>query len=274
MRGALITFIVLAGAPVIGQEPAPPKLTFDVASIRPQSSSVTLTNLAGTFARVRPGGGFSGTHATVASLIMFAYDLKDYQIAEGPGWIRESYFDINARAERPDARDEDIRLMVRSLLEDRFGLVAHMEPREMRFQALVRARPDGPLGPQLLPIDECSSGFVNELRRKDPDTYTIPLGGGIMAGCTSPGATRLADSLTLGLGAPVIDETGLTGSFYYTIRSQFSVAARFFGGARTDLDGLPALPTALEEQLGLRLESRRGPFQVLVIDSVQQPTEN
>ena len=203
MRGTLLIPILLAGATVIGQEPGTRKLTFEVASIRPQSSSVTLTNLAGMFPRVRPGGGFAATHATVASLVMFAYGLKDYQIVEAPGWIRETYFDINARAERPDAPDEDIRLMVRSLLEDRFGLVAHMEPREMRFQALVRARPDGPLGPQLLPIDECSSARVNELRRRDPGTYTIH-----WAAASWPDALRLVQA-----GWPKASPSGWTFLF-------------------------------------------------------------
>jgi uncharacterized protein (TIGR03435 family) len=97
-----------------------------------------------------------------------------------------------------------------------------------------------------------------------------------MSSCSSPGVTQLADLLTIGLDTPVIDATGLSGSFYYTLRSQFRPVATWFGTSRfasNDPD-LPALSTALDEQLGLRLESRRGPFDVLVIDSVQQPTEN
>ena len=95
----------------------------------------------------------------------------------------------------------------------------------------------------------------------------------MLSGCSSKGLGDLAILLSMGQSAPVIDATGLTDSFYYTIRSQFNPAAAFLGrGAANDDPNLPALSTALDEQLGLKLESRRGPVEVLVIDSVERPT--
>jgi uncharacterized protein (TIGR03435 family) len=161
--------------------------------------------------------------------------------------------------------------MVRSLLDDRFKLTAHREQREMPFLALVRAKPGRPLGPSLLRMEECSSAIVNELRRTFPDKYPTPMGA-MMSGCSRAGLDSLATSLSLKLGVSIIDETGLSGSFYHTIRSE-QLRMRPAVGADND-PGLPSLSTALEEQLGLKLESRRGPMDMLVIDSVQRPTEN
>jgi uncharacterized protein (TIGR03435 family) len=96
--------------------------------------------------------------------------------------------------------------------------------------------------------------------------------------CSEPGLSMLADMLSLGLETPVLDATGLKGAFYYSFRSQFRIlpaAVSALGAHLPESDpNLPSLATALEEQLGLRLESRRGPVDVLVIDSVEPPTEN
>ena len=260
---AAVSFAVAAQA----QKPA-----FEVASVKPQRE-LPAPFSPDLMPRVKPGGVFSPTYATVEDLLAFAYDLKPYRISGGPDWIRHDRFAINARA-GGDVSADGMKLMVQSLLEDRFNLRTHVERRDMRFGALVLARPDGRPGPSLLPIDECSPAVVNELRRKFPEKYPGPVSGGV-AGSSSPGVTQLADMLTIGLGTPVVDATGLTGCFYYSFRSQFSLARALLGarGPRED-PSLPALSTALEDELGLKLESRRGPMDVLVIDSVQQPTED
>jgi uncharacterized protein (TIGR03435 family) len=269
-RIAVTTLLaVVAVSSLPAQQPRP---GFEVASVRAQTAA-WFVNPARAIPRVRPGGVFSGTHVTVAGLIMFAYDVTDFQISGGPSWIRQHYFDINAKSESPDAGVDEIRLMVQSLLEERFRLIVHVEQREMRSQVLVRARPDRPFGPNLLPIDDCSPARVNELRRKFPEKYPTPTGAGIVSACSSRGVMTLADMLTMGLEMPVIDATGLKGSFYYVLYSQFSPIPSLLGSNSND-PSLPALPTALEEQLGLRLEFRRSPFDVLVISSVEQPTEN
>jgi uncharacterized protein (TIGR03435 family) len=217
--------------------------------------------------RAQPGGRFRADIATLDTLLSFAYGVRQDLIVGGPDWVRQDRFEISAKASN-DAPAGQIKLMVRSLLEDRFRLVIHTERREMPVLALIRARLNETLGPNLVRIDECSPAAVNELRRKFPEKYPMPIGGGIVSGCSSTGLGDLAILLSTGQGAPIIDATGLTDTFYYTIRSQFRP---FFGPTDTD-PNLSALSTALEEQLGLKLQSRRAPVEVLVIDSVEMPT--
>lgn len=260
----------LVGVPVAAQQPKP---RFEVASVKVQTGPILFG--PDIVPRAKPGGMFNPTHVTVETLLWFAYDLPSYRIVGGPDWIRKETFQINATAGR-DVPADQIKLMVQALLEDRFALVSHVEPREMRAQMLVRARPDGSPGPGLLPIDECSPAVVNALRQKSPEKYLSPIGNpGLISGCAGPGLTQFVDLLTMGLGTPVIDDTGLTGSFYWALRSQFrAVPAAFAARAPAADPNLPDLATALSEQMGLRLESRRGPIDVLVIDSIQPPTEN
>jgi uncharacterized protein (TIGR03435 family) len=203
---------------------------------------------------------------------MFAHDLREYRIVGGPDWIWRDTFQIDARA-GSDASADQVKLMVQALLEDRFKLAAHRERRQTRFQALVRARPNTPLGPSLLKMDDCSAAVVRDLRKTNPVRYPTPVGG-IRSGCFR--LSDFADLLAVDLGTPVIDETGLTGVYYYTLRAQLPDVRGFaLLGARVGPDSdFPPLQTALEQQLGLKLESRRGPMEVLVIDSVQQPTED
>jgi uncharacterized protein (TIGR03435 family) len=221
--------------------------------------------------RVYPGGRFSAGLATVEALLSFAHNLKRHRIVGGPDWVREHWFEINAKA-RNEVSIGEIRLMVRSLLEDRFKLVTHTEERTMRVLALVRAHPNEPLGPQLVAIDECSPRAVNELRRKFPEKYPTAVTSGLTSACSSMGLGVLADFLALVENAPVIDLTGLSGDFYFTLRSNVSLATAAVGGNADP--SLPSLPAALDEQLGLKLESRRVALDVLVIDSVQEPTDN
>jgi uncharacterized protein (TIGR03435 family) len=256
------------GVAVTAQTPTsqtPP--TFEVASVKPAESS----RLPGIpIPRAYPGGRLTADFATVTSLLWFAYGVRHDFIVGGPDWVRQDPFQVSAKAEN-DAPAAETKLMTQSLLRDRFKLVAHKELREMPVHALVRARPDGPLGPSLVRMDECSPAIVNELRRKMPAKYPTP-GGGMMSGCSSAGLDDLAVLLSLD-GTPVIDATGLTESFYYTLRSQFRLPPAALPGRLHATDAnLPALSTALEEQLGLRLQSRRAPVEVLVIDSVERPT--
>ena len=243
------------------------KASFEVASIRPNSSQVLFEGLARMGPRVRPGGVYSGTHATVAALIAFAYDLNDYQISGAPEWTRQDFFHIDARAKQPDASVEEIRLMMRSLLEQRLELVAHKETRDIRHLALVLARRDRRLGPNLIKLDECNPGIRNEQLKK----FTPSLQSGMTAGC-STGGKGLAEILPIKLRTPVIDATGLDGTFFFFLRSS-SPESRSRAGAISEAEAA-ALPSAVEEQLGLKLESRKDPMEVLVVDSVQRPTMN
>ncbi len=265
-RVAVFVVVALLVAQLVAQES---NLQFEVASIRRNESGRLQAPIT---PRVLPGGRFGATLATVESLLTFAYELKSYQVVGGPEWVRDHWFEINAKAPG-DASADEIRLMVRSLLSDRFSLVTHVEPRTMKVLALVRADPDGPLGASLTPIDECSPRVLNELRRTSPEKYPTPGGGGMMSGCSSMGLGRLADLLSSVENVPVIDATGLNSSFHYVIRSRATVVGAFLGTNNRN-PNLPSLSTALNEQLGLKLESRNARFDARVIDSVQAPTEN
>ena len=274
MHGTLVALVVMCGASAVVAQQAKPQ--FEVASVRRQSEPIKAENVAsGMIPRALPGGRFSVTHVTVESLLAFAYDVRPYRIMGGPDWVRQDLFAVNAKAEN-DASADEIKLMLRSLLGERFNLVAHMEPREMRVQALVRTGPDAPLGPGIFRMDdECVPAVVNDLRRRFPEKYPSPMANGMMSGCSTSGVNYLADYLTMRLQVPVIDATGLEGHFYYSLTAQLPpFTPSGLGRPLSDSSDLPGLATALREQLGLKLESRKGPVDVLVIDAVQQPTEN
>jgi uncharacterized protein (TIGR03435 family) len=220
------------------------------------------------------GGVFTATYATVEHLLMFAYDLRDYRIVGGPDWIRRDIFEVRAKADS-DAPADQIRLMTRSLLEERFKLVAHMEPRAMRHYALVLAAGDAALGPSVFRMDvECSPATLSELRRKFPEKYPTPIGSGILSGCSNDGLSQFADYLSVRLGTPILDRTGLKGPYHYILRAQLPTPSSTLGRPAGDSPDLPSLSTALEKQLGLKLQSLNDSLPVLLIDSVQRPSQN
>ena len=205
--------------------------------------------------------------------MQFAYSLRDFQVVGGPEWIKKDLFEVYAKSVGEPAR-ADVLLMLQSLLEERFRLVTHKEPRDMRFFAMVVARSDGRLGPylhrgpdtpqpcDLKQIEEGESG------RPKPTPGMAMSTVGIRCGPL----TNLAEIATRFVDLPVFDRTGLTGRWSATV--YFRPAP---GDTRPGVAPDPSLasfPTALQEQLGLKLEATRGPVDVMVIDSVQQPTEN
>ena len=265
--GAVWIPVVMLGVSVVAAQQSRP--AFEVASVRAQTTPMPFPPPSGARPQVLPGGRFAGTHATVASLIMSAYDLKDlHQVSGGPQWVRQGYFDVNGIA-NPEASVGDIRLMVRALLEERFSIVAHSEQRETDHLTLTLARRDGQPGPYFVPVEgECSREKTAEARKRFP-SVTVASTGGMMSGCSTP--QEIASLLSQFLQTLVIDETGLNGKFVYEAR----LGAIGLQPSNQPSDpALPPLPVALEEQLGLKLQSRRGPIEVLVIDSIQPPTGN
>ena len=249
---------------------------FDVASIKKNP-------LGGARVSVdTPPGRFQATNAPLRFLIRWSYRIAEPRIVGGPGWIGDDRFDVSATASAEGWSGERTRQMVRALLADRFGLAAHMETREMPIFVLTVAKP-GTFGQSLRPAGfDCST----------PDTPSRMVAGKVQCGLLVSqnggsaslrgGGTTMADfARTLGeyVDRPLVDRTGLTAR--YDLELQFTadrsalVGARPPGGldATTDSD-VPPLPTALREQLGLRLDSGRGPVEVLVIDRVSPPTEN
>ncbi len=247
--------LYLAGS-AFGQPPAAP-LTFEVASVKPSAP-----DSPGMFIRPLPGGGLRVSGASVKNLISLAYDVRAFQILGGPEWVEGERFDIEARAQTSDAvppadpadrREEQRRIMERlkSLLGERFQLSLHSETREQPVYALVVARG----GPK---IQETT----------DPPGL-IRKGRGTLKG-QAVGMAMVALNLSNELGRRVIDKTGLAGKYSFELKwTPFQPSA-----APVDDGSEPSIFTALPEQLGLRLESQRGPVEMLVIDRAEKPSAN
>ncbi len=247
---------------------------FEVASVKPNNSGGS--DFDDVF---RPGGRYNAVNITVRQLIRSAYRLQGFQIVSEPSWITSDRFDIVAKSatELPPPRDPDTffvgSLMLQTLLADRFKLAVHHETRELPVFALVKARRDGKVGPQLRsPEIDC--------RLWDRKTE-VPAGfcGGIRTGpgrFTGKGATmrQLVLNLSPRVGRIVLDRTGLTGTFdldlEWTPASPPVDPTTNAPAVSSDL-GL-SIFTALQEQLGLKLDSTTGPVDVLVVDHVERPT--
>ena len=180
---------------------------------------------------------------------MFAYDLKRWQLTGGPAWTPFDQFAVLARAGR-DVPVSDLRLMMRSLLEQRFGLLVHEIQPEVPLYALVLSRVDGRLGRGLKRDDGCT--IKDEVLPGVPPTATSVFGCGSM--------TALVDAVSTQVDSPVIDRTGLSGVYHWAV---------FFNGPN-----MPSYRDALVQQLGLRLDSTRAPLKGLMIDSVRRPSED
>lgn len=243
---------MLAAWPSAAQTPGS---TFEVVSVKKLEGRPPV-NAARTAA-----GVFTRTNVTLAALVQFAYNVLDFEIVGGPGWIREDRFDVDARA-AGDLSAEQMRPLVRALLEDRFKLVARREQREMRHSALVMARDDRRLGAALKPCVDSSA--------KPDRPPLVPRDAMVLVGrCQS--MAGIAKIVATFLQTPVLDRTSMDGTWDFQIA--FADPRRLSAGGITD-PNVPSLATVLQEELGLKLESMRGPVDVVVIESVQQPTEN
>jgi uncharacterized protein (TIGR03435 family) len=215
----------------------------------------------------KPGGRFEAVNAPLKSLVLAAYHLQGFQLVNAPDWIGTARFDVTAKAEK-DITYNEARPMLQALLAERFGLVAHTETRDLPIYALVVARADGKLGPQLTKAEvDCT-----EPTSKSSVPLPIPCGIGI--NMPSTGATMrigstpissLAPALSMLVDRTVVDRTALTGPFNGTLNWSETQSPDAAGAS---------IFTALQEQLGLKLESSRGPVEVVVIDHVEHPTEN
>ena len=227
---------------------------------------------------------------------MFAYKMTIYQVLtlqpELPQWTKGVRYDIEARASGNPTKDQ-YRLMMQALLADRFKLVAHHESRQVPVFALVLDKP-GKLGPQLRahPADSpCSTEYSPATGAPTTVAGWYPeICGGILGGLpSSPGHRRagardvpmavIVDSFNVditGIDRPVLDKTGLTGKFDFTIEYTPQLPNRPLPPGveiPTDPTG-PTFLEALKDQLGLKLVPETGPVDVLVIDHVEEPTPN
>jgi uncharacterized protein (TIGR03435 family) len=236
-----------------------------VASIKPNKSDDVRFML-----RNLPGGGLTATGVTLKLLISSAYGVPAHQISGGPSWIGTERWHIEAKTEGVQgrlSRDQSDALL-RGLLEDRFQLKARREAKEMPVYALVVAKNGSKLKPH--------SGESTE--RKP----LVQFGRGSATFADSSMAL-FAAQLSMQLGRPVIDRTELHGSYDFTLEwapalgeggpQALGLPPRAEPSPPADSTG-PSIFTALEDQLGLKLESTKGPVDIVVIDHVERPSEN
>jgi bla regulator protein BlaR1 len=264
--------------------------SFEVASVRVNRSAQ-----GGRFIRPQPGGRFETTNMRLRDLIGFAYQVRPFQIEGGPDWMDSVGFDIVAKAEGdvppplPGAGPSPQLLMLRSLLIERFKLSVRRETKESAVYDLTLARADGRLGPNLSPsTTDCAALLKAAMKAGGPpmppmqnDRMTcgmrmspsrVDLGGLSL--------TEFVNGLGMLLQRTVVDRTGLTGNYDATMTFSPEQLPGLPlpppGAAGTPpLDpNAPSLFTALQEQLGLKLESTRGPVEVLIVDRAEMPMED
>lgn len=238
-----IAFVLFA-APLFAQTPAPAR-RFEVASIKPNTSNST-------YSRTNSDRGtLFIENNTLLTLVRQAYGVREFAIV-APAWLSGERFDISAKFSEATTR-EDRRLMMQTLLAERFHLRVHRETREMQGFALIVAKK----GPKIQPVEDKGDRNANT-------------GNGRFLMEQRP-MDDVASQLTNLLGQPVQNETKLTG--VYTFSLMYS-PDRGLGASNADPAG-PSIFTALEEQLGLKLAARRVPVEVIVVDSCDRmPSEN
>jgi uncharacterized protein (TIGR03435 family) len=272
--------LMLLSGGAIAQTDSHPE--FEVASVKPAAPDAR-----GMFIRPGPGGGVSITNMTLKELIVIAYRIQRFQISGGPAWLDSVHYDIIAKPEAKPKQGE-IPLMLQALLADRFQLTIHRETKEFPVYALVLARKDGKLGPGLVAAKEggCTPPDPNQ-RLPPPEPGKLPsLSCGQMM--MSPRQLRVVSGplanmimpLSRFLGRTVIDQTGLTGNFDISLdwtpdETQLAQMPLPQDAPKppSDLAG-PSIFTAIQEQLGLKLESQKGPVEIFVIDRAEKPSEN
>ena len=251
--GALVLFA--SAATMRAQSPDSERPRFDVASVKPNKSSEGVIRFA-----VQPGGRMVLTDIPVKQLIRAAYTLQLYQIVDAPSWTESERFDITGVTER-ELREDNVtwspggkyalmQLMMQSLLADRFNFRAHFEERQGQVYALMlddKQRAAKGLAPAKPCGADCAMQIASGTLRAP--NVELPL---------------LAELLSQLTGRPVTDATGLTGAF--------EINLRWTPESQEPTADAPSLFTALPEQLGLRLDARRGPIRMLVIDSVERPS--
>jgi uncharacterized protein (TIGR03435 family) len=281
MRKLMLTLLLAASVAiaVVAQEK---DAAFEVASVKANKSGDTNGML-----RMLPGGRVNASNMPVRPIITFAYQLAQYQLVGGPGWLTTDRYDLVAKMEGnvdpnfvPGANTPNpMQLALRHLLEERFKLRVHRETREMDIYALVMAKPGGSPGAGLKPTTQDCAAVAAAARRGEapppPGTPGAPFCG-IQGG---PGrlkfgglpAASLATAFSGPAGRMVIDRTGLTGAWDFELT--YAVEARGADAPPVD-PNTPSLFTAIQEQLGLKLEPTKGPVEVLVIDGIEKPTDD
>jgi uncharacterized protein (TIGR03435 family) len=290
-----LAVLTLAATLAVAASSSAQSPTFEVASIKQNRTGAGFSTYA-----VRPGGRFVATNTSLKELIVLSHQILPFQLEGGPDWVESERYDINAKAEGelpplppnlPDADTPQVFLMIRSLLADRFGLAIRAETRDLSRYALVVARP-GQIGPQLArsTLDCAAIRFERARAARAAGTGLVPpppppppsrgerppCAAASTRGYHAASGMELASlvrSLSRVLERAIDDETGLSGAFDWSLEyAPDALAAPRANGVPAAPDDRPSLPAALQEQLGLKLETRRGPVHIIIIEHVDRPT--
>ncbi len=254
--------LVVTGQLAVAQETSAKSPAFEVNAVR-----VNRSGDSGSVSGFK-SGRFTATDVSLKNVMEYwAFGIPEARIVGGPSWLGSARFDIEAKFDAEEARQLDklggehrqaeIHAAVQQLLADRFKLAFHWETREMPIYALVVAK-SGPL--------------LHTAAKPNAGTGTSASGSELTAtGITMDGLARtLTQELSAELGRVVVNRTGITGKYDLTLKwTPESATDRGVSG-----DAPPSIFTGIQEQLGLKLESSKGPVQVLVIDHLEMPTQN
>ena len=277
---AVTLLIALAAAPLYTQEripagPPPNGPTFDVVSIK-RVTDIRTRHRWGE----DPGGKFVLSGTPIVPAINTAYPADVSDLIGAPDWVDSESYDLTAQAGR-EVPKEQMQAMLRAMLADKFKLAVHYEMRERPVYALVPARADGRLGPNIKKSELDCDAILAARRAGSTEQPPATSNGAPACGFSMHGAgpglellmgarplSTLAGSIGSSTGRVVIDKTGLKGNYDITLNYM----------PEPKPDPQPGEPpnifTALQAQLGLKLESDRAPLKVLVIDRIERPTEN
>jgi uncharacterized protein (TIGR03435 family) len=272
------------------------KMAFDVASVKPSKGQFVPASFP-----LDPSDYYGATNGrlsandTLATYIEFAYkvwgnEVQSRELSRLAKWVDSELYTVEARAATGNPTKDQMRLMMQALLTDRFQLKAHFETREVPVFELRLAKPGKP-GPKLIshadgpPCDKPDASPVKEHPSFHFVCHTfspyLDLGTTLMLGSRDVGMDVLAGTISealggpLAFGRPIIDKTGLTGTFDFTL--EWAHERRTRADSDSPVASDPTGPTALEalrDQLGLKLESTRASIPILVIDKVERPSEN
>lgn len=276
-HGLRLLLAALAATTTLAAQ-APPRVAFEVASIKPNDGTTPEQRIG-----LQPGGRLTVTNMPVRTLITFAYQLQPHQLVGAPSWVNDDRFDITARVDedpaeqRAPGQPDRAMLAMRTLLEERFRLVAHRETQALDVFAMVLVKPGQP-GPMLTPAaNDCSPEAMAARRAAPPDPQKPffcglrGIGGGKTAMTGMP-LSFYARTLANQVGRFVIDRTGLEGRWDFELTAApVPPPGQPFDAAASDPDAPPHLFTALREQLGIKLEPTKDDVEVLVIDRVEKP---
>lgn len=227
---------------------------FEVASIKPSRNSMAESNVDSA-----PGGRLTATNITVRELIRLAYGMKDYQIEHAPGWIEGERYDIAAKsAITARTSFEQEQSQVRELLIDRFHLTTHRETKQAQMYLLVVAKD----GPKLTAHNEGTGSGTRKVC-------------GHLAGKRLTTDT-IATVLSRQFERDILNRTGLSGKYDFQLdwMPDSGPCPAAVDSEASSVTALPSIFTAIQQQLGLKLEASKGPVEFLVIDHVERPSAN